>query len=59
MEETSYYSVKLYTSDGCAYEGMDEETVTRLRTELGRETTYITEEQYKELLRAQEENVSE
>lgn len=38
--------MKLYTSDGGSYEGMDQETVTRLRTELGRETTYITKEEY-------------
>lgn len=38
--------MKLYTSDGCFYEGMDQETVTRLRTELGHETTYITKEEY-------------
>ena len=38
--------MKLYTSDGCSYEGMDQETVTRLRTELGRETVYITKEEY-------------
>lgn len=38
--------MKLYTSDGGSYEGMDQETVTRLRTELGRETVYVTKEEY-------------
>jgi hypothetical protein len=44
--------MKLYTSDGCSYEGMDQETVTRLRTELGRETTYITKEEYDAIIAA-------
>ena len=35
-----------YTSDGCSYEGMDQDTVQRLRSELGRETVYITKEEY-------------
>lgn len=38
--------MKLYTSDGCAYEGMSAEVVTALRTELGRETTFVTKEEY-------------
>ena len=38
--------MKLYTSDGCSYEGMSEETVTALRTELGRSTTFVTKEEY-------------
>jgi hypothetical protein len=38
--------MKLYTSDGCAYEGMTSEVVTTLRTELGRETTFVTKEEY-------------
>jgi len=38
--------MKFYTNDGCSYEGMDQETVTRLRTELGRETVYMTKEEY-------------
>jgi hypothetical protein len=45
---------KLYTSDGCSYEGMDEETVTHLRTELNRETTYITKEEFDILIQAQQ-----
>jgi len=40
-----------YTSDGCRYEGMDQDTITRLRTELGRTTTYITEDEYDALPR--------
>lgn len=39
--------MKLFTSDGCSYNGMDEETVIRLRSELGRDTVFITEEQYR------------
>ena len=35
-----------YTSDGSSYTGMNQETVTKLRTELGRETVYITKEEY-------------
>lgn len=35
--------MKLYTSDGCSYEGMDTDTVIRLRFELGKETTFIAE----------------
>jgi hypothetical protein len=38
--------MKLYTSDWSVYEGMDEETVIRLRAELGKETQFITEEAY-------------
>jgi hypothetical protein len=38
--------MKLYTSDGCAYEGMSEEVVTTLRTELGRSTIFVTKEVY-------------
>lgn len=36
----------LYTSDGCAYQGMSDEMVTSLRTELGRTTTFITKAEY-------------
>jgi hypothetical protein len=39
--------MKLYTSDWNVYEGMDEETVTRLRAELGKTTKFVTEETYK------------
>lgn len=42
--------MKLYTSDCCAYDGMDQDTVTNLRTDLGHETHYITEEAYLALL---------
>jgi hypothetical protein len=47
--------MKFYTSDGCSYEGMDQETVTRLRTELGRETVYITKEEYDAYVQAHQE----
>jgi hypothetical protein len=46
--------MKFYTNDGCSYEGMDQETVTRLRTELGRETVYITKEEYDIIIAAQQ-----
>ncbi len=36
----------LYTSDGCTYNGMDEETVIRLRYELGKSTDFIPEQDY-------------
>jgi hypothetical protein len=38
--------MKLYTSDGCSYEGMSEEVVIALRTELGRSTTFVSKEEY-------------
>lgn len=38
--------MKLYTSDWSTYDGMDEETVIRLRSELGRDTQFISEETY-------------
>ena len=38
--------MKLYTSDGCSYEGMSAEVVETLRSELGRSTTYVTKEEY-------------
>ena len=44
--------MKLYTPDGCAYEGMDADTVTRLRTELGRETVFTTQDAYDALCQA-------
>jgi hypothetical protein len=44
--------MKLYTSDGCSYEGMSAEVVTALRTELGRETVYITKEEYDAYIQA-------
>lgn len=42
----------LYTSDGCSYIGMSEETVRTLRTELGRETVFVTKEQYEAIIEA-------
>jgi hypothetical protein len=38
--------MKFYTSDGCSYEGMSEEIVVALRTELGRETEFVSKEVY-------------
>lgn len=46
--------MKLYTSDGFFYEGMDEETVIRLRSELGRTTVFITEDDYQAIVLAAE-----
>lgn len=43
--------MKLYTSDGSAYDGMDSETVVRLRAELGRETEFIDKAAYDILVR--------
>lgn len=40
--------MKLYASDGCSYEGMSAETVSALRTELGRSTTFVSKEEYEE-----------
>lgn len=36
----------LYTSDGCKYEGMSDVTVTSLRTELGKSTTFVDKATY-------------
>lgn len=38
--------MSLYTADGYAYEGMNEETVTALRLELGKTTTFVDKETY-------------
>ena len=38
--------MKLYTSDGCSYEGMSQDTVTRLRTELGKDTIFVDKQTY-------------
>ena len=43
----------LYTSDGCTYTGMDEETVIRLRLELGRTTAYISKDSYDAIIQSQ------
>lgn len=39
-----------YTSDGCRYEGMPEETVIALRTERGLLTRFVTKEVYDEMV---------
>lgn len=44
--------MKFYTSDGFSYEGMSEETVIALRLELGRSTTFVTEEEYNAIMEA-------
>ena len=44
--------MKLYTSDGCSYDGMSEEVVIALRTELNRETTFVTKEEYEAYIAA-------
>jgi len=46
--------MKLYTSDGCSYEGMDTDTVIRLRTELGRSTTFVDQPTYEAIIQAQQ-----
>lgn len=40
----------LYTSDGCTYEGMSEETIGALRAELGKSTVFVTKETYDEII---------
>lgn len=39
--------MRFYTDDGCSYEGMSEETITSLRTDLGKSTTFVDEATYK------------
>lgn len=38
--------MKLYTSDGCSYEGMDAEVIVAIRTELGYETEFVDKETF-------------
>lgn len=45
----------LYTTDGCAYFGMDETTVTALRTELGKSTTFTDQATYEALVASWQE----
>ncbi len=35
-----------YTIDGCSYAGMDQDTIIRLRTELGLETVFVAESDF-------------
>lgn len=42
-----------YTSDGCKYEGMDSDTIIRLRSELNRNTVFITYEEYSQIIENQ------
>lgn len=44
--------MKFYTSDGCTYFGMDQDTVLRLRTELGLDTTFVDEATYNTIVAA-------
>lgn len=44
---------ELFTSDGCAYRGMDKETVERLRSELGKSTEWVTKEVYEQIVAEQ------
>lgn len=38
---------RLFTSDGRSYEGMDAQTVIKLRLEMGKLTGFITEEEFR------------
>lgn len=42
----------LYTSDGCKYEGMSEETIVALRADLGKLTAFITLEEHNAIMAA-------
>lgn len=42
--------MKLYTNDGFSYDGMSELTVTNLRSELGKTTVFISEDDYLQLM---------
>lgn len=42
--------MKLYTEDGCSYDGMDADTVTRLRTELGKDTQFVDQQTYEDYI---------
>ena len=35
-----------YTSDGCRYDGMDTDTIIQLRAELGKDTVFISQQDY-------------
>jgi len=38
--------MRFYTSDGCTYFGMDQDTITSLRTELGLSTVFVDQATY-------------
>lgn len=40
----------LYTSDGCKYSGMSEDTIMALRAERGHLTRFVTKEVYDEMI---------
>lgn len=48
--------MRYFTSDCSSYEGMDEDTIIRLRSELGRPTTFIDEDAYNLLIQQLQEN---
>lgn len=45
-----------YTSDGCSYFGMDQDTVLRLRTELGKESVFISKMDFDILVQSRQGN---
>lgn len=42
--------MNFYTSDGCSYSGMSQETIMALRNELGRETTFVDKATYESII---------
>lgn len=46
--------MRFYTLDGCFYEGMNQETIIQLRTELGLETIFTTREEYETVVKSHE-----
>jgi hypothetical protein len=48
--------MKFYTDDGCSYEGMDADTITRLRLELGCSTTFVDQATYEAYVAAHQLN---
>ena len=41
--------MEYFTADGCAYIGMDEATISRLRAELGKDTTFVSKEEFRRI----------
>ena len=48
--------MRLYTSDACIYEGMDTDTIIRIRAELGKLTTFIDETDFANAVAAKQGN---
>ncbi len=44
--------MKFFTSDGCSYEGMSKEDIQRVRQEIGLNTNFVEEEEYKQAVTA-------